>query len=194
MTRCEDRVCDEVRERLPLLHYGALDPHERAEVETHLRACASCAKRLEATRRILAAVTAADAFPRENEIDWTAFARATVARAREAERPGSRGGRSLLLWGGILAAAAALVVFVGLRGLHAPPSAPPAIASGPAVPGADEAEDARTLQRGLARRAAERSLREGRAVLLDLMQTPVRCRRQDGRVDVALEKERARDL
>jgi hypothetical protein len=55
-------------------------------------------------------------------------------------------------------------------------------------------QTAEMLRQSVARQAAARSLRDGRALLVDLMQAPVRCRRGDGTLDLALEKERSRDL
>jgi hypothetical protein len=204
-------TCDAARDLMPLLHYEALEGPERRRVLDHLAGCAACAARFEETRRTLLSVTAADAFPRENEVDWHALARDTALKAREAARlrpvpaapAAAPRNRRAVLFGGLAAAAiaaalAALPLWrqgaVSPGAVGAPAS--PVVASRPTPPEADaEASDAaRFLEVGLARRAAERSLREGRAVLLDLMETPVRCRRGDGRIDVALEKERARDL
>jgi hypothetical protein len=192
-------TCEEVRDLLPLLHYEGLEGAARRRVLDHLSGCAPCAARFEETRRTLSSVTAASAFPREHEVDWPAFARQTALKARDAARlrPAPAvlpAPRRRILWGGLAAAAvaAALAALPLWRGMSRPPGPGGAPAS-PTV-AADAADAARLLQRGLARRSAERSLREGRAVLLDLMETPVRCRRGDGGIDVALEKERARDL
>jgi hypothetical protein len=85
-----------------------------------------------------------------------------------------------------------LVVLAGLRMRHeAPPPLAAAHQPGPAAEGRD---GARFLQESVTRQAAARSLRDGRALLVDLMQAPVRCRRSDGSYDVALEKTRANDL
>jgi hypothetical protein len=186
-------TCDQVRDLLPLLHYEALEVAERRRVLDHLGGCALCAARFEDTRRTLLSITAASAFPREHEVDWPAFARETAAKARDAARlrpvpAPPRARNRAILWGGLAAAAfaAALAALPVWHQASRPPSEPAteAIATDAAL----------VLQRGLARRGAERALREGRAVLLDLMETPVRCRRGDGGVDVALEKERARGL
>ena len=199
-------TCKEVRDRLPLLHYEGLEGPELRGVRDHLEDCPACAARFEETRRALLSVTAASAFPREDEVDWEAFARATVSKARDAARlrpvpeapPRSR---RVVFFGGLAAAAlAAVLAALPLWRQATRPAgagdAPSSVAVSPLppAPAAEQQDAARLLQRGLARRAAERSLREGRAVLLDLMETPVRCRRGDGRIDVALEKERARDL
>ncbi|HEV8119595.1 MAG TPA: zf-HC2 domain-containing protein [Candidatus Polarisedimenticolia bacterium] len=210
-------TCDQVRDLLALLHYEALEGPERRRVLDHLAGCAACASRFEQTRKTLLSVTADGAFPRENEVDWPAFAHDTARKAREAARlrpvpaapavsvPGAAAPRHrrAVLYGGLAAAAVAAVLAalpfwrqaVLSPGAGGAPASP-AVAERPTPPEVDSqaSEAAHFLEAGLARRVAERSLREGRAVLLDLMETPVRCRRGDGRIDVALEKERARDL
>jgi hypothetical protein len=85
-----------------------------------------------------------------------------------------------------LLAAACLVAVVALR-IAGPPGREPAGAA--ASPGMAD-----MLRESVARQAAARSLREGRTLLVDLMQAPVRCRRGDGTLDLALEKERSRAL
>ena len=193
--------CDAVRPLLTLHFYG--EAEEPEALQRHLENCASCAALWAATVRDLGAVDSAAVFPREGEVDWTEFARRTVERARAAERvpgmprgahgPARIAGRRALLWGGVLAAAAALVVLAGLRTRQAAPAAPLAAAHGPgaSVEGPDQA---RFLQESVTRQAAARSLKDGRALLVDLMQAPVRCRRSDGKYDVALEKARANEL
>ncbi len=187
--------CRAAREALALRYYdppaaGSADP-----VGAHLDTCPACAATWRDLRALLGQVRAGDAYPREAEVDWPRFARETVARARAAEAApaiaGGAAGRAARAWFRIaatgLAAAAAVVVFFALR---APEPAPVPTARVDAdTPGA-----AMALRRNVARQAAARSLRDGRALLVELMQAPVRCRRQDGTFDIALEKERSRDL
>jgi putative zinc finger protein len=182
--------CAEVRELLPLRFYDPPADESADPVAQHLRGCQDCAAAWEVTRSALASVQAQDAFPREAEVDWGAFARATVARARASE--GARATKRARPWrmaipAAILAAAACLVAVVALRvtGVPGPEPAAP-VASVPGMAG--------LLRQSVAREAAARSLREGRALLVDLMQAPVRCRRGDGTLDIALEKERSRAL
>ncbi|HEV8199504.1 MAG TPA: zf-HC2 domain-containing protein [Candidatus Polarisedimenticolia bacterium] len=189
---------------LPLHFYSGLETAQRVQLEAHLSACAGCAAAWEETRAALAAVDSGAAFPREAEVDWDDFAARTVARARAAEGGGGRRvsfpeRRRLAAWGG-LAAAASILMVVALRTLPSPPPAP--IPAGPplisqTMPGADPAVPAETtayLEAGVARRAAARSLRDGRALLLDLLEAPARCRREDGHFDVAVERARSREL
>jgi hypothetical protein len=100
--------------------------------------------------------------------------------------------RPAMAWGSLVAVTAALLAFTALRVLRPPASeiaGPPASASPVVSP-----ESARFLQQGLARQGAARYLRDSRALLVDLVQSPVRCLRSDGSLDVALEKERSQAL
>jgi len=194
---------------LPLHFYSGLETAQRVQLEAHLSACAGCSSAWEETRAALAAVDSGAAFPRESEVDWDDFAARTVARARAAGGEGNASGgirvefperRRLAAWSG-LAAAAAIFLVVGLRTLPTPRSDVPALAGPPqfseAGAGEDTAVPAETtayLEAGVARRAAARSLRDGRALLLDLLEAPVRCPREDGHFDVAVERERSREL
>jgi len=184
-----EMTCAEVRERLPLRYYAPPADGRGDPVGRHLRRCPACAEDWAATRRALAAVRAEDAFPRESEVDWDAFARDTAARARAAGRavvPAAGRFRRWAAPAGLAAAAACLLVFVALRQTVRPSPDRAAFTPAPGMAG--------MLRQNVARQAAARSLREGRALLVYLMQAPVRCRRGDGTLDIALEKERSRDL
>jgi len=191
----EDSGCQAARDRLPLHFYDQVEVSERRPLEEHLQTCPHCARAWQETRDVLGAIDAGAAFPREGMVDWPEFARATVARARAGESLGApprARPQSAFLWGGLLAAAAALCVAVGL-GIRRQPAVPVA---GPSAPGdpAVSPEAARFLQQSLARQGAARYLRDSRSLLVGLVNAPVRCRRSDGSLDIALEKERARDL
>ena len=194
---------------LPLHFYSGLETSQRLRLEAHLSACAGCSAAWEETRSALAAVGSGAAFPREAEVDWDDFARRTVARARAAEAAPrfAAARRHPFAFGGLLAAAASILLVVALRLVPAPgPSAPRAIpsaagtgVSSPSGTGGGEeavvaAEAATYLEAGTARRAAARSLRDGRALLLDVLEAPVRCRRGDDHFDLAVERARSRDL
>lgn len=197
-------ACSAVLPLLPLFFYSGLETAQRLRVEAHLSACADCSAAWEETRSALAAVESGAAFPRESEVDWDDFARRTVVRARAAAASSSSGAvpasgsRFRLAAGSLLAAAASILLVVALRLVPAPPpTAPPApgpIGAGRGDGAVAPAEAANYLEAGTARRAAARSLRDGRALLLDLLEAPVRCRREDGHFDVALERARSRDL
>ena len=201
--------CDAILPLLPLHFYSGLETPDRRRVEAHLAACAECAAAWEETRRALAAVDSGAAFPREREVDWDEFARRTVARARAAEAAGTGvvapfRKRTPWMWpAGVAALAASMLVVAALRLLSLPApyplhgtGAPPATADAGAnaEEPAEAAAAVRYLEAGVARRAAAQSLRDGRALLLDLLEAPVRCRREDGHFDVALERARSKEL
>jgi hypothetical protein len=201
VSRIEATGCAAFLPLLPLHFYSGLETAQRVRLEAHLSACAECAAAWEETRAALAAVDSGAAFPREADVDWEEFAARTVARARAAAGRGVRlpfpARRRIAAWG-LLAAAASILLVVALRIVPAPPPAAP-VASLPqgAPSGEDAAVPAETtayLEAGVARRAAARSLRDGRALLLDLLEAPVRCRREDGHFDVAVERARSREL
>jgi hypothetical protein len=180
---------------MPLHYYAVLDDRARQALEFHLEDCAACARLWDETRCLLGSVEPSYAFPREGEVDWRRFARATALRARAADREKSGGIlrpfpglRSAAGWVGV-AAAAILVVALAMA-LRAP--APGFLPGSPAAepPGGS----ARVLQEGLARQGAVRYLRDSRSILVNLLQGPVRCRKDGGGLDVAFEKERSRDL
>lgn len=202
--------CVRVRDLLPLHVYGLVELQEREGLERHFLACPGCSAAWSETRAILGAVDAASAFPREQEVDWPDFARKTALRARQAERSGAtfspvadgadaprplafrRPLRPALAWGSLAALAAVLMVLAGVRALRVP--APGLAGPAASAPESVSTESARFLQQGLARQGAARYLRDSRALLVDLVHAPVRCRRADGSLDVALEKERSQEL
>jgi hypothetical protein len=198
-------ACAAILPLLPLHFYSGLETSQRFRVEAHLSACAGCSAAWEETRSALAAVDSGAAFPREAEVDWDDFARRTVARARAAgtaPRFADLARRHPFAVGGLFAAAASILLVAALRLMPAPAGPEPALATaGSATIGAargDEAvvaaEAATYLEAGTARRAAVRSLRDGRALLLDVLEAPVRCRREDNHFDLAVERARSRDL
>ncbi len=189
------RECRRARDGMPLHYYAVLDERARQALERHLDGCAACARFWDETRRLLGSVAPSLAFPREAEVDWERFALETARRARAAAPGKSRGifGHApglpaALGWAG---AAAAVLLAVGLAVVLRRP----APAFPPGTPGAEATgQSARVLQEGLARQGAARYLRDSRSILVNLLQGPVRCRKGGGDLDVALEKERSRDL
>ena len=199
MTRRSTITCRIARDRLPLHFYDLLEEGERGPLERHLASCPGCAGEWASTRRALGAVDASSAFPREADVDWAQFARRTVARARAADSVAGRAGRRIAWWEfawlrpswgwGSAAAAALLIVTFGVwigRTIHQGDGA----AATPIV----SAESARSLQRTIARQGAARYLRDGRSLLVNLIQAPVRCRKSDADFDITLEKQRAHQL
>jgi len=188
-----DPGCAGARDLLPLHFYGVVEGEARQALERHLAACVGCAFAWRETRAILGSVDASSAFPRESEVDWPRFAEQTALRARAVWPARVRAVlRPTLAWGSLAAIAAALIVLVGVRALRAPR---PEVA-GPAAPARSSVSpgSARFLQQSLARQGAARYLRDSRTLLVDLVHAPVRCRRSDGSLDVALEKERSQEL
>ena len=197
MSRRPGRACRAARRALPLRHYGALAEREERALARHLAACPACAGEWEALRKMLVAAGPATVFPRESEVDWDRFARATVERARAAavapRWPVPF--RLPALWAGLAAAA---VVVAALWTLSFPTRpggdrialAPP----GGGLTAESARESARMIEDRLARRSAARYLSDSRSLLLSLVQSPARCRRSGGDVDVSLEVERSRQL
>jgi hypothetical protein len=198
------RACRRARRLIPLLHYAALDPIERAGIEAHLAACPGCSREWSETRRLLGRIEEAAAFPRQGEVDWERFARDTVARARAAAAaPAGRRPPSpfpvlpaLARWGAVLAAAM-LIAFAALSLLRRPSP----IDEGGFPRAQDESASRESMRRSaefiegrLARRGAARYLEDSRALLVGLVQSKARCRKEHGDLDVTLEKERSRQL
>lgn len=116
MTDCPNAT---VRDRLPDLLHGALDAPSRAVVEAHVAGCPDCASELSLLREAQAALSRApqvDVAAIVAALPRPAGARRPAARPRLVRFPVPAGRGSAGLgarWGG-LAAAAALVVAVGV--------------------------------------------------------------------------------
>ena len=193
MTTCS---CDP--ELLTMYCFGDLSPEESHRVETHLATCASCEKERREIAGTLDALDPAKAYPRESEVDWDRFAVATVAKARGAGNvvPFRR---RVAAWAtpANLARAAVLVLAVGVGAVVVSrldvgklENVEPPIAAGQtaAMP-----EDFRArLEFSLARSDTRRYLQESRMVLLSVLETPVRCSKNE--VDLSVEQEKSRRL
>ncbi len=203
--------CGPARRAMPLRYYAALPDEETAALLLHLSSCTSCSSEWESLRQALDAANPATVFPRERDVDWDGFARATVARARAAEMsgiaspgPGARPvwrARPFLApvpaaarWAALAAAAvlAALALYgwppreAGTVRVQPPPAAGPSAES--------VRESAEMIGSRLARRGATRYLTDSRVLLLNLVQAQARCRRTDGEFDITFEKEKSREL
>jgi len=127
--------CEHVRERIPDLVAGRLEPHEVGSVVEHIERCADCA----AERSVVELLHAAR--PSVPEGVGERIRAGLAAGNPAARRPGTRSpssGRSTLPWWGLAAAAVAAVALgIGVQ-LQGPG---PAGVSGPAVPGYVAEED-----------------------------------------------------
>ncbi len=92
---------------------GTLEPHERASVESHVAACASCARALGTAEATVAALD--DAFVAEVDVP-EALGRRIATSARVAEAMRSRPLHASRFPRSFIAAAAAVVLAVGLAG------------------------------------------------------------------------------
>ena len=208
--------CGAARRAMPLHYYAALPDAEAAALLLHLSSCAACASEWETMRQALDAADPATVFPREAEVDWDGFARATVARARAAAISGIAGrrpdappawpARPLLAlvpasarWAAL--AAAVLVAALLFYGWPQPRDAGTARVRPSPVAGAGDGPSAESVRESaemiasrLARRGATRYLTDSRVLLLNLVQAPARCRRADGEFDITFEKEKSREL
>jgi hypothetical protein len=92
---------------------------------------------------------------------------------------------------GIAAVAGAVTLMMMLQGTPEGPGAP----GGGGVPFASgPGEAARFIEGSVARQGAARYLVDSRALLVNLVEAPVPCRRTDGDFDIRMEKQRAREL
>lgn len=181
-------TCDRQAERLTLHASGDLPPSEVREVEAHLRGCATCREELEALRRTLGRLRSHDPYPREAEVDWDRLAAATVARvAREGNvvpfrRPAWRRPE-------VLVRAAAVVLAVGMGALVLRAPAP----ERPAADGSVLSEGfQQRLEFNLARADTRRYLEQSRLVLLNVLESPVRCSKDE--LDISAEKAKSIQL
>ena len=198
--------CESFQEDLTLQASGDLSPSELARLETHLAACAACAREQQALARLVGALGKAARPAREHEIDWERFAVETTARVHRESAPRVTAFRPrprFALRPAFLLKAAGVFLAVGLTAMlvhrtSAPDSAgpDPAVAnSRPAVePVATEvsADMQDRVERSLARQNTHRYLEQSRAVLMNVLDTPVRCTRNE--IDISAERQRSLEL
>lgn len=203
--------CDRHREDLAAYVYADLDGDAARAVEAHLKGCAGCREELRALQRVTHALSAEAAFPREREVDWDAFARATVERAvgfrarpARAARPAGLAAWWRQVWRapGLASAAAGLLVVAGaalgtygvLRwGPGAGAPEPVLVAeSAAAMPVRLPASMLADIETTSARAGTQRYLAESRALLLSLLGAPIRCEKDT--VDIRDERAKSLDL
>ena len=182
--------CRAARDRMALHYYAALAHEESADLRRHLDACGDCRAEWDALRRTLDAAAPRALFPREEEVDWQAFARATVARARSAGESESPARRSWLPAFARLAAVAAAVAIAVVAVWSSRKR--PAGETHPPI--ASLMESAHVIEDRLARQGAARYLSDSRALLVNLVGPAAPCRRDHGVYDITLEKEKSRQL
>jgi len=199
------KPCDAYSDLLIDLSCGLLDETQAADCRRHVASCAACSAEASRLARLMSALTPEAAFPRESEVDWSRFARDTVARAT-AQPPGmlARLGAWMPQWNlaaaPAWAAAAALLVAVSAAVIMMDRGpAPPEIASVPA--GMEGAPDDSVfmsepsidhLTLNLARENTSRYLTETRAVLVTLLDVNIHC--EKGKVDISAERAKANEL
>ncbi|MGD8375990.1 MAG: zf-HC2 domain-containing protein [Acidobacteriota bacterium] len=177
-------TCDRQAERLTLHASGDLPPSQAREVEAHLAGCAACREELEALRRTLGRLRPREFYPREAEVDWDRLAAATVARvAREGNvvpfRPPA--------WRrpAVLARAAAVILAVGIGAVVLRAPAP----ERPEADGSVMSEGfQQRLEVNLARADTRKYLEQSRLVLLNVLESPVRCSKDEQDISAAREK------
>lgn len=117
-------TCREMTEdRLNQYVDGTLPAGEQQEVEQHLPRCAACREEVARLRELL---TRAAALPRSIQPphDLWAGIEARMNEAKGEEVRGKSAGEAAWFWRGVLAAAAVMVLAVGIYRLAAPPSRP----------------------------------------------------------------------
>jgi anti-sigma factor RsiW len=209
-------TCERYRIDLTALLYGDLPREAAAALEKHLEACAGCRDELRDLKSAALSLERTPLSPRESEVDWEAFAAATVQRARgykagRAARQAAGGWSLAELWRQPIhltpawaSVAGALLLVVGvavgtygalsLLGPEPIQEMPPQVILVPAPEVA-----ARLPQRmfdGIeahtARAGTERYIADSRALLLSLLASPIRCDKET--VDIKDERSRSLQL
>jgi len=174
------------RRRVSLLALGALEPAERAAALAHLERCPACREELAALRDVLALVDADPVHDAAPPLSAAALA-ARVRRRLDVSRPSAAARGAMLR---PLAAAAAVVLAVWALPA-AGPRRPPAAAARPAEVTDETLE---RLEAHVAREQAVRYLNAAQDVLVTVSVARRDCERKGGRVDVAGEARRSREL
>ena len=210
------KICDRFGPDLAAFVYSDLPPEETRALETHLESCEGCREELRGLQRAALSLSAAETFARESEVDWDAFATATVNRARgfRAADALSRGpGRipGVGAWidqirraPGWAAAAAGLLLLAGVAvGAFGALSLRPAreipmamvgagMPAGEIVPALLPQSMLDDMEAFSARAGTKRYLADSRAMLVSLLGSPIRCSKDD--VDIRDERTRSLQL
>jgi hypothetical protein len=180
------------RRRVSLLASEALEESERASTLAHLEGCAACREELAGLRRLLDLVAADPVREARPEIPLRALVARVQARLDDAEAAPTRPhARPVAAWWPALAATATVVALLALpRSAERPAEPTQAQAQVPQVP----PELLQRLEANAAREQAARYLSAAQDVLLTVAATPRDCDRTSGRVDMAAEARRSREL
>jgi hypothetical protein len=176
--------------RVSLLAAGALGDVDRQATLAHALTCAACGAELAASRELVALVERDPFREAEPEVPLGALVARVQGRLAEVERSAT----PRWTWPRValpLAAAAAVIVLIGLWVPTHPPHVPPPSAR----PQAAVSEEAlRRLEASVARANAVRYLSEAQDVLVTVAAAPLRCDRKRAHVDVGEEARRSREL
>ncbi len=209
--------CERYRIDLTALLYGDLPREEAAALEEHLEACAGCREELRDLKMTALSLDRTPLSPRESEVDWEAFAAATVQRARgyragQAARRAAAAGWSLAgLWRQPIrltpawaSAAGALLLVVGVAvgtyGALSLMTPEPIQGIPPQVVLVPTSEVVARLPQPMldgieahtARAGTERYIADSRALLMSLLASPIRCTKET--VDIKDERSRSLQL
>jgi len=198
--------CESFQEDLTLHASGDLSTSQTVRLEAHLATCAACARERQALGRLVAALGESTQSSREHEVDWERFALETAARVQRESAPRIapfRARTRLVLRPAFLLKAAGLFLAAGLAAVlvsrmpapDSPVAGPPAVDAQPAAQPVEtevSAEMQDRVERSLARQNTHRYLEQSRAVLMNVLDTPVRCSRNE--IDISAEKQRSLEL
>lgn len=192
-------TCSFDRELLTLHCFGDLSAAEARRVEEHVASCASCAAERAGIESTLRRLEPSALYPREGEVDWDRFAEAAVSRALGGARVLTfRARLRRLVPATALARAAMLLVAVGLGVLLWTqwPEGPGGEDMG--LPGGDAVQVMVTenmqdrLEVAVARRSARDYLEESRVVLVNVLDAPIRCSKDQ--IDIEAERKKSIEL
>jgi hypothetical protein len=201
------KMCEKFGADLAAYVYGDLLPDEIRELEVHVDTCRACSSELRGLQRTALSLKPESLFTRESEVDWGAFASATVKRATGFQANRSRGNSSFLDWvdrmwrrPGLAAAAAGVLLMVGAAlgtyGAFSLRQEQPLVIQtngavvGPTVPARLPASMLDDIEAFSAKAGTQKYLSESRAMLVSLLGSPIKCKKDS----VDIRDERAKSL
>lgn len=178
------------RRRLALLASAVLQGWEREWTLGHLEGCPRCREELASIQAVLELVAADPIRHAEPALPTGALVARVEACLNESRRALPSEGLRWRLTPLVAAAAVALALATLPRGGALPTRREPS----PALEIRVSDEVLRRLERSVARKQAVRYLSEAQDVLVNVSSSPRNCARGSGRVDVATEARRSREL